>query len=81
MSENKAYVVINNVATAGAAPFGSVSANFIVLAPDGSVINTGEQTVASFDYGASNEKILESLVLEIRAAQNDPSLDVSFISG
>lgn len=82
-AQNKAYAVITGVESSQPGPTVELAADakFGVIAPDGSLVGTGTQTVSAIiGYGDSNHVIRESLTDAIQAAAGDPSLDVNFIS-
>lgn len=88
---SKAYVIVVDLGTAGTEPApdgnGTVSTGgmlivkYIVLTPANIVTAAESITSGGFSYGDSDQAIRESVAASVRARENDPLLDVTFVTG
>jgi hypothetical protein len=79
---NKAYVVITGI-DIGSGPGAYAQVKYAILTPDDQPASSsgGTSTEALFHYGDSDEAIRQSIVEKIRSQENDPDLDIDFVTG
>lgn len=75
---NTAYVYITGVTGTTDVAGGSVTFDYIVLAPDNSLVRV-QGAVANFDYGDSDETIRAAVIASTLVQAGDPTLRVVFI--